>query len=187
MINEIIFYEITVVFIKIFMMNNIQNTFSFLSFNQIEQTPITAKNSISVLYFILRINHLFSRSQKIVTNFMWHNQTKRIKVFSHVFIQISVTHPMSAFSFDTVKIYYSTFFFSYLIWNSISGEEGSEMFYFQIINPFFQIKIGKWFIYKMLPMIGIALNGLFFPNNNPWPFLFCLFQFFSLSSFFPIQ
>ena len=167
MINEIIFYEITIVFIQILVMNNIQNTFSFLSFNQIVQTPITAMNSISVLYFILRKDHLFSRSQKIVTNFMWHNQTKRIKVFSHVFIQISVTHPMSSFTFNTVEIDYSTFFFSYLIWKSISGEDGSEMFYSKIVNPFFQIKIGKWFIYKMLPMIGIVLNGLFFPNNNP--------------------
>ena len=72
-INEIVFYEITVVFIKVFMMNNIQNTFSFLSFNQIVQTPITTKNSISVLYFILRKYYLFSRSCKIVFNFMWHN------------------------------------------------------------------------------------------------------------------
>ena len=141
MINEIIFCEITVIFIKVFVMNNIQNTLSFLSFNQIVQTPITTKNSITVLYFILRINHLFSRSQKLVTNFMWHDQTKRIIVFSHVFIQISVTHPMSSFTFDTVEIYYSTFFFSYLIWKSISGEDASEMFYFQIVNPFFKIKI----------------------------------------------
>ena len=162
-------------------MNNIQNTFSFLSFNQIIQTLITTKNSSSVLYFILRINHLFSRSQKIVTNSMWHNQTKRIKVFSHVFIQISVTHPMSTFSFNTVEIDYSTFFFSYLIWKSISGVNTSEVFYFQIINPNFKIKIGKWFIYKMLPMIGIALNGLFFPNNNPLPF------FFPFPVFFPFQ
>ena len=35
MINEIVFDEITIVMIKVFMMNNIQNTFSFLSFNQI--------------------------------------------------------------------------------------------------------------------------------------------------------
>ena len=64
MINEIIFNEITVVFNKIFMMNNIQNTLSFLSFNQIVQTPITTKNSISVLYFILRKDHPFSRKSK---------------------------------------------------------------------------------------------------------------------------
>ena len=141
MINEIVFNEITVVFIKVFMMNNIQNTLSFLSFNQIVQTPITAKNSISVLYFILRIDHLFSRSQKIVTNFMGHNQTKRIKVFNHVFIQISVTYPTISFTFNTIKIDYSTFFFSYLIWKSISGEDTSKMFYFQIVNPFFKIKL----------------------------------------------
>ena len=54
MINEIVFNEITILVIKVFMMNTIQNTFSFLSFNQIVQTPITAKNSISVLHFILR-------------------------------------------------------------------------------------------------------------------------------------
>ena len=35
MINKIILYEITIVMIKVFMMNDIQNTFSFLSFNQI--------------------------------------------------------------------------------------------------------------------------------------------------------
>ena len=34
-INEIIFYEITIVRIKVFMMNGIQNTFTFLPFNQI--------------------------------------------------------------------------------------------------------------------------------------------------------
>ena len=33
MINEIIFNEITIVMIKVFIMNHIQNTFSFLSFN----------------------------------------------------------------------------------------------------------------------------------------------------------
>ena len=64
MINEIVFYEITVVFIKVFMMNNIQNTLSFLSFNQIVQTPITAKNSISVLYFILRKDHFFPEGKR---------------------------------------------------------------------------------------------------------------------------
>ena len=87
---------------------------------------------------------------------------------------------MSFFSFNTVEIDYSTFFFSYLIWKSISGEDGSEMFYCQIVNPFFQIKIGKWFIYKMLPVIGIALNGLFFPNNNPGPFFLPFPVFFSI-------
>ena len=35
MINEIVFNEITIVIIKVFMMNNFQNTFTFLSFNQI--------------------------------------------------------------------------------------------------------------------------------------------------------
>ena len=105
-----------------------------------------------------------------MTNFIWHNQTKRIKVFSQILFQISVTHLMSTFSFDTVEIDYSTFFFSFLIWKSISGVNTSEVFYTKIVNPFFQIEIGKRFIYKMLPMIGIALNGLFFPNNNPLPF-----------------
>ena len=33
--NEIVFNGITIVMIKDFMMNNIQNTLSFLSFNQI--------------------------------------------------------------------------------------------------------------------------------------------------------
>ena len=52
-INEIVFYEITVIRIKVFMMNNIQNSLSFLPFNQVIQTPVTTKNSISILYFIL--------------------------------------------------------------------------------------------------------------------------------------
>ena len=33
MINEIVFNEITIIRIKVFMMNNFQNTLSFLSFN----------------------------------------------------------------------------------------------------------------------------------------------------------
>ena len=40
-IYEIIFYKITIIFIKSFIMNNIQNTLSFLSLIQIMQTPIT--------------------------------------------------------------------------------------------------------------------------------------------------
>ena len=34
-INKIVFDEITIIMIKVFMMNHIQNTLSFLSFNQI--------------------------------------------------------------------------------------------------------------------------------------------------------
>ena len=187
MINEIVFNEITIVVIKVFMMNNIQNTLSFLSFNQIVQAPITTKNSISILYFILRKDYLFSRSSKIVVNFMWHNQTKWIKVFNHLFINISVTYPMCTGSFNTIQINYSTFFLLYVIRKSISGVNTSEIFNSQIIDPFFEIKIGKWFIYKMVPRIGMLLNGLFFPNNNPWPF-FLPFPvlFFPLPVFFPM-
>ena len=41
-IYEIIFYKITIIFIKSVIMNKIENTFPFLSFIQIIQTPITA-------------------------------------------------------------------------------------------------------------------------------------------------
>ena len=117
---------------------------------------------------------------------MRHNQTKWIKAFNHEFINISITNPMCSLAFNTVKIDYSTFFLSYLIRQSISGVNTSEILYFQVINPFLQIKVGKRFIYKMAPRTGIPLNGLFFPNNNPWPFLFPFPIFLPLPIFFPI-
>ena len=118
---------------------------------------------------------------------MRHNQTKWIKVFNHEFINISITNPMSSLAFNTVKIDYFTFFLSYLIRQTISGVNTSEILYFQVIYPFLQVKVGKRFINKMLPSIGIPLKGLFFPNNNPWPFFFP-FQFFYLFLFFyPFQ
>ena len=118
---------------------------------------------------------------------MWHNQTKWIKVFNHEFINVSITNPMCSLTFNAIKIDYTTFFLSYLIRKSISGVNTSEILYFQVIYPFFEIKVGKRFIYKMLPSIGIPLNGLFFPNNNPWPF-FSLFQsFYLFQSFSPFQ
>ena len=63
-IYEVIFYKIAIIFIKSFIMNNIQITLSFLPLSQIIQTPITASNSFSILYFILRINYFFSEVKR---------------------------------------------------------------------------------------------------------------------------
>ena len=49
------------------------------------------------------------------------------------------------------------------------------MFDTKLIN---QIKVAQWFVdefYGVAPKIGILLNGLFFPSNNPFDFCVSFF------------
>ena len=67
-----------------------------------------------------------------------------------------------------IKINYSTFF-SNLFWKFITTIYSSKMFNTKSFYPIIKIKVGKRFNYKMLPRMGIELNGLFFPRSSPEP------------------
>ena len=43
------------------------------------------------------------------------------------------------------------------------------MFNTKSFYPFHKVKVGQWFNYKMVPRMGIELNGLFFPRRRPFP------------------
>ena len=64
-------------------MNYIKNTFSILSLKQVVKAPITAKNSVSILYFIQGINNMFSRRPEILQSLIRHNQAKWIKILNN--------------------------------------------------------------------------------------------------------
>ena len=63
---KVFFYKIAIVIIKMRIMYYINKTFSILSFQQKVKTPVTTENSVSILYFIQRINNMFSRRPEIL-------------------------------------------------------------------------------------------------------------------------
>ena len=103
---------------------------------------------------------------------MRHNQSKWVKVF-YKRIQISVTNPVCSRSLIIFKINYSTFFFN-LCWQTITTKDITKTFNSKLCNPIKQIAIRQWFIYKIEPIIGIELKGLFGPRKSPFPFPFPL-------------